>query len=130
MHPSLTPPSIYQLRIVLRGISPLIIANWICDIRLEAILLLEPKRGDPVCIDGKRAALVSYGLTVKLLHDVLPLDEPLQAVTIRNHVFTLPERLENALGDEQWSFIDSCPWDWATLPILMAPSPSGSTGAI
>jgi hypothetical protein len=51
---------------------------------------------------------MSYGLTVKLLEDVLPLDEPLHAVTIRNHVLTVAQRLEDALGEEQWSFIDSC----------------------
>ena len=55
------------------------------------------------------AALTSYGMSVKLLQDVLPLDEPLQAVTLRNHVFTLAERLEDALGDEHGSFIDGCP---------------------
>jgi len=49
--------------------------------------------------------------------DVLPLDEPLHAVTIRNHVLTVAERLENALGEEQWSFIDSCPAEWAALPM-------------
>jgi hypothetical protein len=40
---------------------------------------------------------MSYGLTVKLLQDVLPLDEPLEAVTIRNHVLTVAQRLEDAL---------------------------------
>ena len=39
-------------------------------------------------------------MTVALMHDVLPIDEPLQAVTIRHHVFTMAERLEDALGDE------------------------------
>ena len=58
---------------------------------------------------------MSYGLTVKLLQDVLPLDEPLEAVTIRNHVFTVAQRLEDALGEEQWSFIDSCPAEWERL---------------
>ena len=51
-------------------------------------------------LETKWAALTSYGMSVKLLQDVLPFDEPLQAVTIRNHVFTLAERLEDALGDE------------------------------
>jgi Plasmid pRiA4b ORF-3-like protein len=32
------------------------IANWACDIRVEAILSLDPKWCYPVCIGGKRAA--------------------------------------------------------------------------
>jgi hypothetical protein len=32
------------------------IADWICDIRLEAVLPLAPRRICPVCIGGKRAA--------------------------------------------------------------------------
>lgn len=51
----------------------------------------------------------SYGRTNTLLQDVLPLDEPLQAVTIRNHVLRLAERREDALGEERLSFIDCCP---------------------
>ena len=31
-------------------------ANWECDIRLEALLPLAPRRVYPVCIGGKRAA--------------------------------------------------------------------------
>ena len=58
---------------------------------------------------------MSYGLTVKLLQDVLPLDDPLEAVTIRNHVFKVAQRLEDALGEEQCSCIDSCPAEWSRL---------------
>ena len=43
---------------------------------------------------------MAYGLTVKLLQDVLPIDEPLRAVTIRNHVLLVAQRLEDTLGDE------------------------------
>jgi hypothetical protein len=35
---------------------------------------------------------------MNLLHDILPIDEPLQAVTIRNHVLTLTECLGERLG--------------------------------
>jgi hypothetical protein len=74
-----------------------------------ATLLPERTTPDLLYLETKWAALMSYGLTVKLLQDVLPFDEPLQAVTIRNHVLRLADRLEDALGEEQWSFIDSCP---------------------
>jgi hypothetical protein len=71
---------------------------------------------------------MSYGLTVKLLQDVLPSDEPLEAVTIRNHVLTVAQRLEDALGNEQWSFIDKCPAEIATLPIPDGPLTVGIDG--
>jgi len=67
-------------------------------------------------------------MSVKLLQDVLPFDEPLQAVTIRNHVFTLAERLEDALGEEHMSFIEGCPRDWGALPIPDGPLTVGIDG--
>ena len=57
-----------------------------------------------------------------------PLDEPLEAVTIRNHVLTVAQRLEDALGEEQWSFIDSCPAEWSRLPIPDGPLTVGIDG--
>ena len=48
-----------------------------------ATLLPERTTPELLFLETKWAALVSYSLTVKLLQDVLPLDEPLQAVTIR-----------------------------------------------
>src|SRR5919197_4452411 len=71
---------------------------------------------------------MSYGLTVNLLQDVLPLDEPLEAVTIRNHVFMLAQRLEDALGDEQVSLLEGCPRDWEALPIPDGPLTVGIDG--
>ena len=70
----------------------------------------------------------SYDLTVKLLQDVLPLDEPVKAVTIRNHVLKLAKRLEDALGEERWSFIERCPAEWAALPIPDGPLTVGIDG--
>src|SRR3989454_935187 len=71
---------------------------------------------------------MSYGLTVKLLQDVLPIDEPLEAVTIRNHVLMVAQRLEDVLGDEQWSFIDKCPAEVTALPIPHGPLTVGIDG--
>jgi hypothetical protein len=65
---------------------------------------------------------------VKLLQDVLPFDEPLEPVTIRNHVFTLAERLEDELGDEQVSCIEGCPRDWGELPTPDGPLTVGIDG--
>ena len=84
-----------------------------------AELLPEHTTPELLYLETKWASLSSYGISVKLLQDVLPFDEPLEAVTIRNHVCTLAERLEDELGDEQVSFIEaahatgaSCPHRW------------------
>jgi hypothetical protein len=93
-----------------------------------ATLLPERTTPDLLYLETKWAALMSYGLTVKLLQDVLPIDEPLHAVTIRNHVLTVAQRLEDALGEEQWSFIDKCPAAVAALPLPHGPLTVGIDG--
>jgi hypothetical protein len=47
---------------------------------------------------------------------------------MRNHVFTLAERLEDALGEEPMSFIEGCPRDWGALPSPDGPLTVGSDG--
>jgi hypothetical protein len=79
-------------------------------------------------LETKWAALVPYGVTAELLQDGLPIDDMLAPCTIREHVFTVAERLEQQLGEEQWSFIDSCPGEWSRLPILNGPLTVGIDG--
>jgi hypothetical protein len=93
-----------------------------------ATLLPERTTPELLYLETKWAALMSYGLTVKLLQDVLPIDEPQEAVTIRNHVLTMAQRLEDALGEEQWSFIDKCPAEVAALPMPHGPLTVGIDG--
>jgi hypothetical protein len=93
-----------------------------------AVRLPEPLTPELLFLETKWAAFVSYGITAQLLHDVLPIDETLAPCTIREHVFTVAERLEQALGDEQWSFIDSCPAEWSRLPIPNGPLTVGIDG--
>jgi hypothetical protein len=59
---------------------------------------------------------------------VLPIDDALAPGSIREHVFKVAERLERALGEEQWSFIDSCPAEWSRLPIPNGPLTVGIDG--
>jgi hypothetical protein len=68
-----------------------------------AVLLPEPTTPELLFLETKWAALVSYGVTAQLLQDVLPIDDALAPCTIREHVFTVAERLEQQLGEEQWS---------------------------
>ena len=51
---------------------------------------------------------LSYGMTSKLLQDVLPIEEPVNTFTIRQHVADVAERLEQELGDEQFCFVEGC----------------------
>jgi hypothetical protein len=62
-----------------------------------AVLLPEPITPKLLFLETKWAALVSYGVTAQLLHDVLPIDDALAPCTIREHVFKVAERLERAL---------------------------------
>ena len=55
-------------------------------------------------------------MTTQLMEDVLPMDDPLNAFTIRSHVLGVAERLEKELGNEHQCFIEGCPRDWAKLP--------------
>jgi hypothetical protein len=93
-----------------------------------AVLLPEPVTPELLFLETKWAALVSYGVTAQLLHEVLPIDDALAPCTIREHVFTVAERLEQQLGEEQWSFIDSCPAEWSRLPIPNGPLTVGIDG--
>lgn len=67
-------------------------------------------------LESKFAALMSYGLSAKLLAEVLPVDEYVNAATIRNHTQQVAERLESELGDEQFIFAEGCELEWAALP--------------
>jgi hypothetical protein len=93
-----------------------------------ATLLPERTTPELLYLETKWASLASYGITVKLLQDVLPFDEPLEAVTIRNHVCTLAERLEEELGEERGSSIEGCPRDWGELPPPDGPLTVGLDG--
>jgi hypothetical protein len=93
-----------------------------------AVLLPEHTTPELLYLESKWAALASYGMTVKMLEDVLPMDEPLLSVTIRNHVMQLAERLEGELGEEQGVYIEGCPRDWGELPIPDGPLTVGIDG--
>jgi hypothetical protein len=79
-------------------------------------------------METKWSSLVSYGMTVEALKDFLPLDATLAINTVRHDTLQVAERLEAELGDEQWSFIDGCPRDWAALPIPDGPITVGIDG--
>ena len=64
-----------------------------------------------------------------LFKDVLPVDEKLNDVTLRNHLLRVAERMEQALGEEQGCFIEGCQRDWDRLPLPDGPLTVGIDGA-
>ena len=91
---------------------------------------LLPERTTPemLFLETKWSALMSYGVTSDLLQEVLPMDSPLHASTIREHVFRVAERMEKELGKEQWCFIEGCERDWNKLPPPNGPLTVGIDG--
>ena len=76
------------------------------------------------------AALMSYGLTTKLLHDVLPIDRKHSAVTGRNHTLAVARRSEQRLGAEQTMFLEGSHAERARLPLPDGPLAVGLDGGI
>ena len=87
------------------------------------VAALFPERSTPelLCQEVRWASLLSYGVTAKLLSDLLPMDHQLSTSTISRHIHQVAERLEGELGDEQPSFIEGCPDQWYKLPEPDAP---------
>jgi hypothetical protein len=77
-----------------------------------------PERTAPelAYLENKFAALMSYGLTVEVLGEILPLGDELNTTAVRRRVRDVAERLEGELGNEQFSFIEGCQSDWDRFP--------------
>ena len=89
-----------------------------------------PERTTPerLFLETKWASLMSYGMSTELLQEVLPMDSPLHASTIREQVCSVAQRLENELGEEQWTFVEGCQRDWNELPPPDGPLTVGIDG--
>ena len=59
---------------------------------------------------------MSYGLTVELLGEVLPLSKLISVSSLHRQVQRVGERMDGELGEEQMFFIEGCPLEWAELP--------------
>src|SRR5512145_2664 len=99
---------------------------------IRPLAQLLPERTSPELryLETKWAALLPYGVTAHVLHDVLPLDPAYSAVTIRNHLLQAAQRQEQELGSEQALFIDGCQATGAQLPLPDGPLAVGLDGAI
>jgi hypothetical protein len=70
---------------------------------------LLPERTAPelLYLEAKWCTLLSFGVSVNLLQEVLPLGEELNTVTVRNNLHKVAERIEAELGEERVSFLDA-----------------------
>jgi hypothetical protein len=79
-------------------------------------------------LEAKFAALMSYGMTVDVLGEILPIGAQLNATTVQRHLLRVAERMEQEVGEEQAMFIEGCPAEWEDLPAPDAPLTVGLDG--
>lgn len=79
-------------------------------------------------LETKWASLVSYGVTVDLLKDVLPIDKRLNAETVRRHLGRVASRMETELADERYSFVETNAYERERLPNPEGPITVGIDG--
>lgn len=66
-------------------------------------------------IETRWASMISYEMTTRLLKDVLPVGNSLNASTVRNHLCQVAQRLD-AETESHSGFLSGCPRDWGNLP--------------
>jgi hypothetical protein len=65
------------------------------------VLLSEPTAPELLFMETQWASLVSYGLTVQALQDVLPVEDTLSVSTVRTNALAVAQRCEAELEEEQ-----------------------------
>lgn len=60
-------------------------------------------------LETRFASLMSYGLSVELLSEVLPIADEITPATLRRQLHAVAERIESELGDEHFTFIKAVP---------------------
>ena len=85
---------------------------------VSPVAALLPERTAPELLlwEAKYAALTSYGAAATPLSEAFPLGRTLQPTAVRQQVESTAARLEDELGEERFSFIDTCPAEWEELP--------------
>ena len=93
-----------------------------------AELLPERRAPELAYLENKFAALISYGLTAKLLAEVLPTGGNINVAGVYRNLQRTAEQMEAELGEEKWQFIDGCQRDWDALPPPRPPLTMGLDG--
>lgn len=81
-----------------------------------------------VYLETKWASLVSFGVTVDLLKEVLPIGASLCAGSVRNHLHNSTRRMETELGEERLFFGETSQSIRAALPVPEGPITVGIDG--
>jgi hypothetical protein len=79
-------------------------------------------------LETKFASLMSYGLSIRLLSEVLPIANEVNATSMRRHQQQIAERIESELGEEEFQFIKGCPDEWGRQPRPEPPLTVGLDG--
>ncbi len=90
--------------------------------------LPERTSAEMLYLETKWASLMSYGMTLSLLEEVLPVSDDLNTTAIRKNVQQLAERIESELGEEKDVFIQGCQREWGALPTPAGPLAVGIDG--
>lgn len=79
-------------------------------------------------LETKWSSLASFGITAKILKDVLPVDAQLSSDTIRRHLGRVATRMETELAEERFSFIETSAVQREQLPNPEGPITVGIDG--
>ena len=85
---------------------------------VSPVAALLPERTTPELLlwEARYAALTSYAAAASLLSEAFPLGRTLQPTAVRQQVERTATRLEDELGEERFSFIDTCLAEWEEMP--------------
>lgn len=79
-------------------------------------LLKERISPELLYLESKFVSLMSYGLSVKFLEELLPIEGEISVTTVRNKLHVCAQRLESELGEEKRVYIEGTQRDWDNLP--------------
>lgn len=79
-------------------------------------------------LETKWASLASFGITAKILKDVLPVDKRLSPDTIRRHLGRAATRMEEELAEERFSYIETSACQREQMPNPEGPITVGIDG--
>ena len=79
-------------------------------------------------LENKWASLIPYGGVARLLSEVLPIHDTLNAVTIRNQLMKTAARMETELGEEKPVLFEGTEDDWEQQPTPDGPMTVGIDG--
>ena len=93
-----------------------------------ANLLKERTSPELLYLESNFASLMAYGLSSKILQELLPIEGQINATSIRNNLHSLGQRLESELPEEAGILFEGCQREWDKLPRPELPLVVGMDG--